>query len=456
MPLIGDQGWTEDGSRAASSHVAGRSRSLPEMIASTAEPLPRLDDPAFGRFFDRWADRRVVLLGEASHGTEEFYRARAAVTRHLVAQHGFTIVAVEADWPDAAAVNRFVGHHAKQEFEEPAFARFPTWMWRNTAVADFADWMRGHNDGVAPGRRAGFYGLDIYNMRGSIAAVLAYLDAHDPEAARIARERYGCLTPWQRDPATYGRAVLNRGYGNCEDEVVAQLRDLLEKRLDYEARDGHGFLDAAQNARLVRSAERYYRIMYYGGTESWNLRDSHMFETLEHLLEARGPEAKAVVWAHNSHIGDARATEMGAVRGEHNIGQVCRERFGIDAALIGMGTHAGTLAAATAWNGEMEVKRVRPSREDSYERLCHDAGQPRFLLDLAADEPLRRRLLEERLERFIGVIYRPETELRSHYAQACLPRQFDGWIWFDETRAVTPLAPERRQPGTPDTWPFGV
>ncbi|EAR51111.1 hypothetical fusion protein [Oceanicola granulosus HTCC2516] len=456
VPLIGAQGWAEDGSRAASSHVPARSRSLPETIAEAAEPLPAFDDPAFGRLFDRWADRRVVLLGEASHGTDDFYRARAAVTRHLIAHHGFSIVAVEADWPDAAAVDRFVRHHAAREFEEPAFTRFPTWMWRNEAVADFADWLRGHNDGVPPARRAGFYGLDIYNMRGSIAAVLAYLDAHDPEAARIARERYGCLTPWQSDPATYGRAVLSRGYEDCEAEVIAQLRDLLEKRLDYETRDGQSFLDAAQNARLVRSAERYYRIMYYGGAESWNLRDSHMFETLEHLLEARGPEAKAVVWAHNSHIGDARATEMGAVRGEHNIGQLCRERFGDEAALVGMGTHTGTVAAATNWDGEMEVKRVRPSREDSYERLCHEAGQPRFLLDLAADGPLRTRLAEERLQRFIGVIYRPETELQSHYAQASLSRQYDGWLWIDETRAVTPLAPEHRHPGTPETWPFGV
>jgi protein-L-isoaspartate(D-aspartate) O-methyltransferase len=456
VPLIGAQGWAEDGSRAASSHVPARSRSLPEMIAEAAEPLPAFDDPGFDRLFDRWAGCRVVLLGEASHGTEEFYRARAAITRHLVAQHGFSIVAVEADWPDAAAVNRFVGHHAAQEFEDPAFTRFPTWMWRNTAVEAFADWLRGHNDGLPPDRRAGFYGLDIYNMRGSIAAVLAYLDQHDPEAARIARERYGCLTPWQSDPATYGRAVLSRGYEDCEEEVIAQLRDLLEKRLDYEARDGNGFLDAAQNARLVRAAERYYRVMYYGGADSWNLRDSHMFETLEHLLEARGPDAKAVVWAHNSHIGDARATEMGAVRGEHNIGQLCRQRFGAEAALIGMGTHTGTVAAASDWGGEMQVKRVRPSREDSYERLCHDAAQPRFLLDLGADGPLLRRLSEERLERFIGVIYRPETELQSHYAEARLPEQYDGWLWFDETRAVTPLTPEHRRPGAPETWPFGV
>ena len=327
-----------------------------------------------------------MLLGEASHGTSEFYRARAAITRHLIERHGFRIVAVEADWPDAAAIDRHVRHRPGPPEGDRPFARFPAWMWRNTDVAAFVDWLHDRNAGLEPEARAAFHGLDIYNMQGSIAAVLAYLDGVDSEAARIARERYGCLTPWQHDPATYGRAVLTQSYRDCESEVVAQLRALLERQLDYAGQDGASFLDAAQNARLVRSAEQYYKVMYYGGAESWNLRDSHMFETLEHVLDAGGPDAKAVVWAHNSHIGDARATEMGTLRGEHNIGQLARQRFGDEAVLIGFGTHTGTAAAATDWNGEMEVKRVRPSREDSYERLCHDSGQPRFLLDLQRDK----------------------------------------------------------------------
>ena len=461
VPLVGEEGWTEDGRRSASNHVPGkaRNRSLPELIAEAAEPLPDLDDPAFGPLFDRFTDARVVLLGEASHGTAEFYRARASITRRLIEEHGFTIVAVEADWPDAAAVDRYVRHRAHPEDAERAFQRFPTWMWRNTEIDALAGWMREHNAGIADmNARAGFHGLDIYNMSASIEAVLAYLDEVDPEAAAVARERYGCLTPWQNDPATYGRAVLTEGYAKCEKLVVEQCRELLERQLDYVAQDGESFLDAAQNARLIASAERYYRIMYYGGPDSWNLRDTHMFETLENLLEARGPDAKAVVWAHNSHIGDARFTGMGARRGELNIGQLCRERFGADAALIGFGTHTGTVAAATDWGGEMEVKRVRPSRADSYERLCHDAGVPRFLLDLRAGghEAVRRGLLEPRLERFIGVIYRPESELQSHYSEAVLPRQFDVWVWFDETEAVTPLGPEHVKPGAPDTYPFGL
>ena len=460
VPLIGEQGWAEDGRRAASNHVPGQSRgrTMPEMIAEAAEPLPALDDPvAFGRLFDRFADARVVLLGEASHGTSEFYLARAAITRRLVEAHGFSIVAVEADWPDAAAVDRYVRHRSARTGAEPPFQRFPTWMWRNAEVAALIDWMREHN-GRAPDvdGRAGFYGLDLYNMSGSIAAVLKYLDDVDSDAAAVARERYGCLTPWQKDPATYGRAVLSAGYGKCEQVVVEQCRDLLRRRLEYAAHDGESFLDAAQNARLIASAERYYRIMYYGGADSWNLRDTHMFETLGHLLDARGPDSKAVVWAHNSHIGDARYTDMGAVRGELNIGQLCRERFGEQAALIGFGTHSGTVAAATDWDGDMEVKRVRPSRGDSYERLCHDAGVPRFLLDFGRHEALRRRLLEPRLERFIGVIYRPDTELMSHYSDASLPQQFDAFVWFDETSAVTPLGPQHARVGAPDTYPFGL
>jgi protein-L-isoaspartate(D-aspartate) O-methyltransferase len=454
VPLVGEEGWTEEGRPSTTARSPGRP--LPTMIAEAAEPLPELDDPLFGHLFDRFADRRVVLLGEATHGTSEFYRARAAITRRLVAEHGFNIIAVEADWPDAAAIDRYV-RNRPAVVSEPPFQRFPAWMWRNTDVAEFVEWLRDYNSSRAkPEAQAGFYGLDLYNMHGSIAAVLAYLDAVDPAAADVARQRYGCLTPWQREPSTYGRAVLTASHRKCEEAVIAQCKELLARHLDYAATDGDSFLDAAQNARLVASAEQYYRVMYYGGAEAWNLRDTHMFETLEHLLAARGPQSKAVVWAHNSHIGDARHTEMGAVRGELNIGQLCRERFGATAALIGFGTHAGTVAAASSWDGQMQVKRVRPSHADSYERLCHDTGTARFLLDLGADEQLRRRLIEPRLERFIGVIYLPESELTSHYANAALADQFDAFVWFDGTTAITPLGPEHHREGLPETYPFGL
>lgn len=465
VPMIGEQGWreTEDGGpaglRAAeprSFREATREPSIPDLIRRAAEPLPDLDDPAFGQLFDRFATK-VVLLGEASHGTSEFYRARAAITRHLIEKHGFTIVAVEADWPDAAAIDRYVRHRRARADAEPAFARFPTWMWRNTDVEAFSDWLREHNEPLPDRARAGFYGLDLYSLGGSIRAVIDYLDQVDPEAAAVARERYGCLTPWSKDPQTYGRMALTTGYARCEEPVTAMLRDLLDKRLHYADDDGEAFLDASQNARLVQNAEAYYRAMYFGAAESWNLRDRHMFETLENILASRGEDAKAVVWAHNSHIGDATFTEMGVVREELNIGQLCRERFGKNAALIGFGTHTGTVAAATDWDGPMEVKPVNPSRPDSYERLAHDAGVPRYLLDLreAQHDGLRHRLLKPRLERFIGVIYRPETERLSHYSECSLPRQFDAYVWFDETTAVTPLPTEQR-PGAEETYPFGL
>jgi protein-L-isoaspartate(D-aspartate) O-methyltransferase len=451
VPLIGAHAWRdEQGGRL-------RPASLPELIRAAAEPLPDLDDPAFGELFDRFADARVVLLGEASHGTSEFYRARAAISKRLIEHHGFSIVAVEADWPDAASIDRYVRHRPKREGEEAAFQRFPTWMWRNTDVQAFIRWLRSRNAVAAPQEMAGFYGLDLYNLGGSIRAVIDYLDDVDPEAARVARERYGCLMPYAKNPQGYGRMAITRGFAECEQPVVQMLRELHRKRLEYVGEDSDEWLDAAANARLVANAEQYYRVMYHGAAESWNLRDTHMFETLCQLLDAKGPNSKAIVWAHNSHIGHAAHTEMGKVRDELNIGQLCKERFGDQARLIGFGTHTGTVAAATDWDEPMEVKRVRPSMEGSYERVSHEAGMPRFLLDLREGEnrEAAEALTEPRLERFIGVIYRPETERWSHYAEAVLPRQFDAWVWFDETQAVTPL-PGGQQAGEDETYPFGL
>ncbi|WP_376094665.1 erythromycin esterase family protein [Roseomonas sp. CCTCC AB2023176] len=431
--------------------TGGPDADLSRAVAAAAVPLPELDDPAFAAAVDRYADARVVLLGEASHGTAEFYRARAAITQRLIERHGFRIVAVEADWPDAAVLDRYARGLPRLDGADPPFARFPTWMWRNTEVAAFLRGMRDWNEGDPPGERAGFFGLDLYNLSASIRAVLDYLDRVDPEAAAVARERYGCIAPFAERPELYGRSQRATALAKCEDAVARTLRDMLEHRGSYGG-EGDEFLDATANARLVRDAEGYYRAMYAGGAESWNLRDRHMFETLCTLLESRGPGAKAVVWAHNSHIGDAAATEMGWSRGELNLGQLCRERFGSAAALIGFGTHAGHVTCATDWDGPTEVKRVNPSRPGSVERVMHDTGLPRFLLDLRDDVP--DGLSAPRLERFIGVIYRPETERWSHYMEAALPRQFDGWIWLDETSAVTPVpGPER--PGAEETFPTG-
>lgn len=431
---------------------------LPARIREAGETLPPpTDEAAFGRFFDRYADAKVVLLGEASHGTAEFYEARAAITKRLIEEHGFSFVAIEGDWPDAAQVDAHVRDGPGARRDGAAFRRFPLWMWRNETVSAFVDWLHAFNRDRAPEKRAAFHGLDIYSLDASMRAVIDYLDDVDPEAAGVARERYGCLMRWRNDPATYGRAALSAGYPLCEDAVAAMLGDLLDKRLAYIESDGEAFLDAEQNARLVQSAERYYRIMYYGGAQSWNLRDQHMADTLDNLFQAKGPGAKGVVWAHNSHIHDARAADMGRIQHEISLGQVCRERYGDDAVLIGFGTDRGTVAAASNWDEPMEVKPVRRSHADSVERLFADSGADRLLLDLGErlPEDLSEALRRERLERFIGVIYRPETELTSHYMDAALADQFDAYVWFAETRAVTPL-PEEPRPGAPETWPFGL
>ena len=437
-------------------------RTLPQLIEQAAEPLPEIDDPAFGAMFDRFGDARVVLLGEASHGTSEFYRARAAITRRLVERHGFTIVAVEADWPDAATIDRYVRHREPRYGEQAAFERFPTWMWRNVEVDAFVRWLRGHNAQRPYERMCGFYGLDLYNLSASMRAVIDFLEEQDPDAARIARRRYGCLEPWADDPARYGAVALSEGYARCEFGVMEMLRDLSQRNFDCLGEECDEWLDAAANARLVKNAEAYYRVMYHGSAESWNLRDTHMFETLCQLLEAKGPTAKAVVWAHNSHIGNAAFTDMGQRRDEINIGQLSKERFDAKARLIGFGTHSGTVAAADDWDEPMRIMQVRPSLPDSYERAGHDSGIGRFLLDLREGEvgrSVREQLMEPLLERFIGVIYRPETERWSHYSEAILPRQFDAWVWFDETSAVTPL-PGKQRPGghvaADDTYPFGL
>jgi erythromycin esterase-like protein len=431
---------------------------LPELIRSAVEPLPDIDDPAFGAMFDRFGDARVVLLGEASHGTSEFYRARAAVSRRLIERHGLSIVAVEADWPDAATIDRYVRHREKREGEMRAFERFPTWMWRNAEVDDFIRWLRRHNGARSYEQMAGYYGLDLYNLNASMRAVIDFLEKEDPEAAKIARRRYGCMEPWADNPATYGRMAIFEGYARCEIPVMEMMRDLMKRNFEGLSAECDEWLDAAANARLVKNAEAYYRVMYEGAEESWNLRDTHMFETLNQLLEAKGPDSKAIVWAHNSHIGNAAHTDMGKRRGELNIGQLCKERFDAKARLIGFGTHTGKVAAADDWDMPMKIKRVRPSLEGSYERMSHDSEVSRFLLDLRAEEigrDINEALMEPRLERFIGVIYRPETERWSHYSECVLPRQFDGWAWFDETEAVTPLPGEMR-PGEDETYPFGL
>lgn len=445
VPLVGAQGFED--SPSWNGHAA-RSPSPPASVArlvrEVALPFAEIEGADIGPLLERIGGARLVLIGDASHGTSEFYRMRAEITKALIRRRGFQLVAVEADWPDGAVLNGWVTGRPPTSGEAERtrpFQRFPTWMWRNHETLAFVDWLRAYNVKTRGDRPpTAFYGLDLYSLFTSIQAVLGFLERVDPEAAHVARQRYACLTPWEADPAAYGHAALTGRYRVCEREAVAMLRDLLARRLEYAERDGASLLDAVQNARLIADAERYYRAMYYGSNDSWNLRDRHMFETLEALLDFHGPGAKAVLWEHNSHLGDASATEMG-LRGQLNVGQLCREGYGPAAFLIGFGTDHGTVAAADDWGGPMRAMRVRPAHPDSYERLCHEAGPAAFFLHLRepAREELRVELGPPRLERAIGVVYRPETELQSHYFHASLPRQFDEYVWIDETRAVRPI-----------------
>ena len=461
VPLIGEAGWQEEeeGKRPNITRRIAKARpELSELIRNAAEPFSSIENADLQPLLERIGDARVVLIGEASHGTSEFYRIRAEITKALVEKKGFDFVAVEADWPDAYRIHDFVTH---KESDEPhdweAFSRFPTWMWRNQEVLDFIHWLRDFNlQKRPPERRVGFYGLDLYSLFTSVDCVLKYLDRVDPEAAAVARVRYGCLTPWEGDPATYGRATLTGRYRSCEGEVVRMLQELSHRRVAASVHDGEDLFDAQLNARLVADAEQYYRIMYYGSDESWNHRDTHMFDTLQLLLGRYGKGGKAVVWEHNSHLGNAAATQFGK-HGQLNVGQLCRQAFGKDVYAIGQGTDHGTVAAASDWEGPMEVKHVRPALPESYERLMHQTEMDSFFLPLARSRnpQLTSALAQRRLERAIGVIYRPETERLSHYFEASLPNQFDEWIWFDETSAVHPLTTKQSAEHEPP-HPFAI
>ena len=439
-----------------------------------AHVQPLTGSPAdFDALLELVGDSRFVLIGEASHGTHEFYRIRAEITKRLIGEWGFSAVAVEADWPDAYRVNRFVrGQSGDADATEAlgGFKRFPQWMWRNADVLDFVGWLRARND-LKPNvnDRVGFYGLDLYSLHASMAAVLSYLDTVDRDAAARARARYACFDAFGPDPQTYGYAATLGLSPTCEAEVIKQLVDLQQSAEAYARRDGRVARDALffaeQNARLVRNAERYYRAMFLGPAVSWNLRDRHMTETLEALsifLDIEGKRspaapAKIVVWAHNSHLGDARATEM-SQRGEFNVGQLVRVRNPIATKLVGFTTYDGTVTAASDWGRPAERKTVRPALPGSYEAVFHEVGLRRFLLDLTADTGARRALMEPHLERAIGVIYRPETERLSHYFHAVLPRQFDAVLHYDTTRAVEPMerkgAWERGE--LPETYPSAL
>lgn len=442
--------------------------SIVRLLQEEAIPLKTGGPSDLDPLLEKIGNARFVLLGEASHGTHEFYKIRAEISKRLIREKGFQAVAVEADWPDSYRVNRYVQGRG-EDFDAidslAGFKRFPTWMWRNADMLDFIGWLRNHNDNTSiESKKVGFYGLDLYSLYASTEAVIEYLERVDPSAARQARERYSCFDRFGEDPQSYAYATQFHLASSCEEEVVAQLLDLHGHALEYAKQDGliaeDEFFCAVQNARLVKNAEIYYRSLFSGRVSSWNLRDQHMMQTLEALaiyLEKRRKPSKVLVWAHNSHVGNAKATQMGEA-GEWNIGELAKKSYGKEVFSIGFTTHHGTVTAASHWGGVAERKQVKPSLAGSYESLFHQAGLPKFFLGLKGSSKLRAALKTPRLERAIGVIYLPETERASHYFEARLPDQFDALFHFEETRAVEPLerTVEWEKGDLPETFPTGM
>lgn len=425
-------------------------------ILDFAEPFESIGRADLDGFLRRASGARVVLLGASTHGTSEFYRMRSRLTRELLTVHDFDFVALEADWGDAARIDRYVRDGDVPESEWTAFARFPEWLWRNRETREFVESLRDFNSGIGDrSDRVALHGLDLFGMNASVQEILDFLERVDPDAAEEARSRYACLAPWQDEPGRYASEATRETFEECEEAVVAQLRDLLEERLELPG-VSEQFVEAVQNARLVADAERYYRLLYRGGAKAWNVREEHMLDTLRMLLAHHGPEARGVVWAHNAHAGDASATSMGR-KGRTSLGELAREELDRRAYLVGMATDRGEVTVAPRWEGPPETRTLGASRDDGWEHLLTRMEEPRALLPIHHQAPpaVRDRLADARPERIVGVVRETEGDGASEYVQASLSRQFDELIWFEETGAVTPLD-TRRLEGEPGTYPFGV
>jgi erythromycin esterase-like protein len=439
-------------STSAIENSVQESTSLPDLIFESSEHFTDIDSANLDGLLQRIGDARVVLLGESTHGTREFYEMRARITRELIEKKGFTIIAAEADWPDASSIDHYVRYSGRTSgrtsgrdsdhrlmYRDKPFTGFPEWMWANHSVLAFTHWLKDYNQRINSVEHAvGFYGIDFYNMFGSIRVVLDYLRDIDPKSAEIADWHYSCLLPWVDDPSSYSRVSRSPRYRICDQDVASVLHRLLKDEQRYSTLDKQRYFSVVQNAWLITKGERYFRTMHDDNTASKNQRDNSMFETLQAILNYRGPTSKAVVWAHNSHIGDSSATEFSG-RGEINLGERVRDAFADKAYLIGFGTDHGNVTAASQWGAPAKVMLLSPSHEDSIERICHDVKADNFILPLR-DPSIRKKLLTERLQRAIGVAYDPVNELRKHYFYGTLPRQYDEYIWFDETQAVKPLS----------------
>lgn len=426
-------------------------------VAAFAEPFGEIGDADLDGFLRRTSGVRVVLLGASTHGTSEFCRMRSRLTRELVAVHGFDFVALEADWEDAARMDGYVRDRAVPESEWTASARFPAWVWRNVETRELMESLRDYNGGIGePAERVAVHGLDLYGMSASIGRALAHLDRADAAAAEEARARYACLAPWREEPGLYPTRAARETMEACEEDVVAELRDLLDRRLRPGGRVSDDLLEAVQNARVVADGERYYRLLYRAADDAWNLREKHMMDTLRLVLAHHGPDARGVVWAHNAHVGDASATSIGR-EGRESLGQLCRDEFGREAYQVGLMTGRGTVAAASRWGGQARVWELEPCREDSWEHVLTLSELESALLPIWQQAPpaARERLADPRLERAVGVVLDPGEKGARQYLRASLSGQFDEVVWFEETRAVTPLETQTAA-GEPGTYPSGL
>lgn len=445
--------------RRRSRHTEGRT--TPQLLAdvrSLSRPLRTPDD--LGPLLERIADARYVLLGEASHGTHEYYAWRTAISRRLIEEKKFSFIAVEGDWPDCYRVNRHIkdypdsGDNAREVLH--AFARWPTWMWGNQEIVELVEWLRQRNDDLPEEKKVGFYGLDVYSLWDSLYQVLAYLGKHVPSALPAARRAFQCFEPYGEDVQEYARAI-SWAHLSCEKEVIALLAKLRDTPLGYlqDGRESH--FNAEQNVRVVKNAEHYYRTMVRGGPESWNIRDRHMTETLERLIHHHGPKSKAIVWAHNTHIGDARYTDM-SDDGTINIGQLVREGHEAEGVvLIGFGSYHGSVIAGAEWEAPMERMEVPPGCPGSWEDILYRAGAADRLLLLDAARA-NEDFLKERGHRAIGVVYHPANERYGNYVPTVLPLRYDAFLFLTETRALHPL-PEvkaHEKGEVPETYPSGV
>ena len=431
------------------------SEPLTDRLRRIARPL--VAEPDLDPLIDRIGDARIVMLGEASHGTSEYYTWRQRISQRLITERGFSFIAVEGDWPDCYRVNRYVRQLAGPADAYDvlhAFARWPTWLWANEEVVSLVRWLYEHNRTRPEESRVGFYGLDVYSLWDSMHAVLEYLERIDPDAAAVARRAYGCFDPYHDDAQQYAMATALVPT-SCEDEAVAMLRELRRRAPEYREDDAEAYFNAEQNALIARNAELYYRTMVRGGPDSWNIRDQHMAETLGRLLERYGPDAKGIVWEHNTHIGDARATDMAAA-GMTNIGQIAREQWGTrDVVLVGFSGFEGSVIAATSWGAPMEEMPVPPAVHDSWEALVHQSvGDDVLILTHELDGA--RDADRPRGQRAIGVVYHPYRERFGNYVPTLLPARYDALIHLERTSALRPLhMPARLDGEVPETYPTG-